>query len=283
MTNPGHASNVCLACASHKKRCDRALPACGTCVARRRACNYDAAADLPRDLGGRRYNPGKKFVALSTTAQNQSSQHPGVASNGGQGDANNEADQRWLVPPNAHAVDESLYGVFHHFTKLNKLTEDLILDRYSRIVHRWLPVLSPSAFHEQVSGYRTEGRLPPADLTVLILALQLIILPTLPISSRPPHSIQELLYNATADAFSQAQVSTTASLRLVQAALLIALREYTCVRPEAAYVSVLTCIGLARIVGLECALGTSSRQAPSEHDSRRERDDLSWSIAMLER
>ncbi len=184
------------------------------------------------------------------------------------------------------SVEESLNQLAQHFTKLTKLTSDDIIDRYFQDFHKLLPIVSPDSFRPEASWYREEGRLPPADLTVLLLAMLLIILPTLDTSVRPSHATQELLYTTTKSAFSQAQASICTSLRLVQAALLVALREYTCVRPAAAYISMMTCVALARVMGIGMTSVRTTRGTQKISDSpleEMERENLAWAIAMLER
>ena len=183
-------------------------------------------------------------------------------------------------------VEVSINQLAQHFTKLAGLTHDSIIDRYFEAFHKWLPVVSPDSLRQEVSWYREEGRLLLADFIVLLLAMLQIVLPSMDPILRPPSATQELLYRVTKSAFSQAQASIGTSLRLVQAGLLIALREYICVRPEAAYVSVMTCVGLARMAGIETALARTKEDSQEISDSRleeMERENVAWAIPMLER
>ncbi len=287
MADMKRAQNVCHACMLRKKACDKALPACGFCASRRLLCRYDIST--PKSQDRRAYNPGRHFVPLqspsppsvSPQAQAMTRQLPSPES---------QKDH----PPLHHSsldvlpqsVEESLNQMAQHFTELTKLTYDNIIDRYFQAFHKWLPVVSPDSFRREASRYREEGRLPPADFTVLLLAMLLIVLPGLDPSLRPPRVSQEFLYTTTKSAFSQAQASICTSLRLVQAALLIALREYTSVRPEAAFISMMTCAGLARVLGIGITSVRTTRDAQITSDSRlenMERENLAWAIAMLER
>jgi len=86
----------------------------------------------------------------------------------------------------------------------------------------------------------------------------LIITPDEPSDSAliPPLG-QDALYRATKSLLSQAQVDICVSLPLVQAALLITICEYAAARPNAAYISIVTCIGLARVLDIkESSVGT---------------------------
>lgn len=259
------AQNVCHACMLRKKACDKALPACGFCASRRLLCRYRYDISAPQGKDRRAYNPGRHFVALQSpyTPIHHSS--------------------LYVLP---QSLEESLNQLAQYFTELTKLTYDNIIDRYFQAFHKWLPVVSPDSFRREASRYREEGRLPPADFTVLLLTMLLIVLPALDPSLRPPRASQEFLYTATKSAFSQAQASICTSLRLVQAAILIALREYISVRPEAAYISMMTCAGLARVIGIGITSVRTARDAPKTSDSgleKMERENLAWAIAMLER
>jgi len=286
MTDTKRAQNVCHACMLRKKACDKALPVCGFCASRRLLCRYDISA--PKSKDQRAYNPGRHFVPLRFPSP------PSVSPQA-------KAMTRQLLPESQkdhipihysslyvlpQSVEESLHQLAQQFTELTKLTYDNIIDRYFQAFHKWLPVVSPDSFRREASRYQEEGRLPPADFTVLLLAMLLIVLPALDPSLRPPRASQEFLYITTKSAFSQAQASICTSLRLVQAALLIAQREYTSVRPEAAYISMMTCAGLARVLGVGITSVRTTRDAQKTSDSRlekMERENLAWAVVMLER
>lgn len=287
MTDTKRAQNVCHACMLRKKACDKAWPTCGFCSSRRLLCKYDIS--VPKSKGQRIYNPGRSFVPLpspsppsvSAQAKTVTRQLPSSES---------QQDHTPLHHLSLYvfqqSVEESLNQLAQHFIELTKLTYDNIVDRYFQAFHKWLPVVSADSFRREASRYREEGRAPPADFTVLVLAMLLIVLPALDPSLRPPRASQELLYTTTKLAFSQAQASICTSLRLVQAELLIALREYTCVRPEAAYTSIMTCVGLARIGGIGITSVRSTTEGPETGDFRSEemeRENLAWTIVMLER
>ena len=269
MTDTEYAPNVCHVCMLRKKACDKALPACDFCVSRQLLCRYDISA--LKNKGLRKYNPGRHFVPL------QSPSPPNVFLQ------SNTATQLYIFP---QSVEKSLNQLTDYFTKLTKLTCNNIVDCYFQNFHKWLPVVSPDSFRREASRCQEEGCIPPADFTVLLLTMLLIILPTLDPSLRPPRSSQELLYMTTKSAISQAQASVCTSLRLVQAAFLIALREYTCVRLEAAYISMMTCAGLARITGIRITsvrnISEMQRIVESQLEET-ETENLALAIAMLER
>ena len=288
MTNTKRAQNVCHACMLRKKACDKALPACGFCARSLLLCRYDTARS--KSKGRRTYNPGRHFVPLQSASPLPPSLSPQAETVTRQLPSHRSQEAHHPVHHSSlyifpQSVEESLNRLVQHFIELTKLTCDNIIDHYFETFQRWLPVVSPVSFRWEASRYR-EGRLPPADFTVLLLAMLLMIIPTLDPSLRPPRASQELLYMTTKSALSQAQASICTSLRLVQTALLIALREYTCVRPEVGYISMMTCVGLARVMGIRITLvrTTTDRLKPSHSQSEdMEREKLAWAIAMLER
>lgn len=75
------------------------------------------------------------------------------------------------------------------------------------------------------------------------------VLPTLQNSSHAC-TPQDLLYQQTRGTLAQAKASLHASLQLVQAARLVAQREYTLRWHEAAYISVHTCVGMMHVAGI---------------------------------
>jgi hypothetical protein len=264
------APNVCQSCKLRKKTCDKALPACAFCSSHHLPCNYD----ISTSKGKRKYYPGKYFVPLRSPSPPK---RPNPLE---------QKDLQHIAFPNSsllifpQTVDTLLNELAQHFLELTKLTCDGIIDQYFQTTHKWLPVLSCDSLRLEASLYQ-EGSLPPADFSVLLLAMLLSILPTLDPALRPAHAVQERLYTSTKSAFCQAQASICTSLRLVQAMLLIALREYTCVRPDAAYVSVITCTGLIRVLAIRTRRDAQTTcEAGLENI---ERNNLTWAMSMFER
>jgi hypothetical protein len=184
------------------------------------------------------------------------------------------------------SVDESLHQLAQHLTELTQLTEEDIIDRYFENFHKWLPVVSPDSFCREASRYREERRVPPAGFTVILLAMLQIILPALEPALRPSGAKRDLVYTSVKSAFAQAQASVCTCVRLVQVAILIALHEYVCVRPQSAYVSMMTCVGLAQVLGIGVKLVGDTRDVERPSNpfvEETETQNLVWAIAMLER
>ena len=111
----------------------------------------------------------------------------------------------------------------------------------------------------------------------------LIVSPPLTHALLPRGVTQEFLYMTTKAAFSQAQASITMSLRLIQAAILITLREYTGTRADSAYVSLMSCAGMARVSGITTTILEGADATGDSPVDRLEKENIAWAIAMLER
>jgi hypothetical protein len=279
MAENKQAQNVCYACNSLKKACDKGLPACNFCTKRGLLCRYDYMALERR--GHRRYNPGRNFVALQTEDANPSDSTSRFASG------------EKLLPLSflcsaGQSLEEIVNQHIQHVIQLANLRRDDIGKRYFQTFHQWIPVVSPDLFHEIEYEYQGRiGHTPPADFSILLLAMCLIIsLPNLGDTSKALPLCRESLYTLVKSLFSQVQAFIPTSLPLVQAQLIIAMCEYACARGKAAYISMTTCIGLARLLGLGKPSMNSFRDQIPNHGIKLvdiERENVRWGIAMLER
>lgn len=161
-----------------------------------------------------------------------------------------------------------------------------IIARYFTGFHPSFPIVSPDSLCHEAAKYQEQEQPPPADFTALLLAMLMIISPPLHPSILPRGITQEFLYTTTKVALSQAQASMSKSVRLVQTAVLITLREYTSGRADAAYISLMGCVGMARLSGISTAeiRKTGDRgTAGGPRADTQEKDNVAWAIAMLER
>lgn len=132
------------------------------------------------------------------------------------------------------------------------------------------------------------GGIPTPDFSILILAMCLITPPPrLGDTPQAPPLSRQGLYIITKSLFAQAQAALCSSIPLVQAIFLIASCEYVCGRPEAAYISICTCSGLVRALGIRDGSGgvaeDRTRNASIELGSPEvERANITSAIAMLE-
>lgn len=121
---------------------------------------------------------------------------------------------------------------------------------------------------------------------MVVLAMLQIVLPALEAPMRASTARRDLVYTSVRSAFAQAQASVCTSVGLVQAGVLIALHEYVCVRPESAYISMMTWAGLAQILGIGLKSVSGTRVGERLSDSfveEKEMGNIVWAIAMVER
>lgn len=290
MTNSDRAQNVCHTCKLRKKACDKALPACGFCKSRHLPCRYALSDSRSQNQPG--YHPGRSFVLLGVPSSADASVLPRAGMGGlsklpafvsGKGYGATIYPSPGEVPWSA---EESLDHLAQHLLRWTGLDHDTVIHRYFQTSHKWMPVISAEALLQDAIGYQERCCLAPADHTALLLAIFLITLPTLGPGSRSPLGSRETLYRTIKSAFGQAQASIGSSVRLLQAALLIAVCEYASGRPATAYISTMACIGMADILGIGVASMKRTRDARGSNDpswGTVERRNLVWAIAMFER
>ena len=288
MPDNQRAPNVCSTCKSRKRACDKSLPACSFCVDRKLVCRYDLPATNRN--GSRKHYPGKHFVAAQTSSPSNVSSAAEIMMR----PLPSPRIQSSMPPPplpglyakgeTPRSIHESLYQQTQYILGLLDTTLECISHQYFQTVHRWLPILVPDHFHEMVATYREKDGIPSSDVSVLLLAMCLIVkLPDLDHATMKPPLSRKYLYTTTKSAFGQGQASCFASSPFVQATLLIATCEYACVRPRAAYVSMMTCVGMARVLGIEVHSMLTSDDGSENSEDKSENPDLGLAIAMLER
>jgi hypothetical protein len=277
MTERERAPNVCNACLRRKKTCDKALPSCGFCANRNLPCRYDIVARSHRGL--RHHHPSRNFVALRTSPD------PDVVAQARLPTGRVTGPLPFCLA--SESIDESIDQQVRSIIKLvNPLHDDDIKTRYFQ--RQWLPAVSPEYLHVVESRRLADGRTPPADVSVLVLAMWLII--TLPDLDVRPASVglsRESIFTTFKLLFSQTQAIRCSSIPLVQAAFIMATCEYTMTRPKTAYISIGTCVSLARVLD-DGDDDDDEGQISYRGDigsllSVTERENLKWSISMLER
>jgi hypothetical protein len=260
MPETQHAHNACRACKLRKKACDKALPTCSFCVQRHFHCFYKYAR--PEIKRPRKYNPGKHFVSLGNLSESDGSVvvHP-----------------RNLPSLEQASFGESINRLVRDAARLTQLSIDAIITHYFQLYDSWLPVISTDIFGHEIPNYRAKGHFRRGSSSVLFLAMLLNVLPSLDDPSRPSRDDQEFLYRATKSAVAGVLASGPCTLSLVQTSYLLAMREYTCTRLEAAYISITTCGSMANILSLKTPDESTS------HEETVTQTNLMWAIAMLDR
>ncbi|CRG83622.1 hypothetical protein PISL3812_00976 [Talaromyces islandicus] len=275
------AKFVCHACNVRKKACNKALPTCSFCASRNLHCRYDVTV---LGKGQRKYNPGRSFVALEPPSP------PWAAS------ASSATSISSVIPvpetpvqdsTDTHFIDRSVKQQVLSIVKLAGRTPEDVSDYYFETFQHACPIVSPQLFKVALTQYSRANDVSPADFSILLLTMYLIT--ALPCLDRPlqlPPVNRDWLYATTKSLFAQAHATVSNSLHLVQAAFFIAVCEYACARPQAAYVSINTCQLLAETLGIEKAtIGTLTSQKDyfETQQADIEKRNLASAIATFER
>lgn len=281
MPEAKRAHFVCHACSVRKKACDKALPTCSFCAKRKLPCRYEVPARSRK--GHRTYNPGRNFVALESPSSSEDHSQAGLARIQTPGYRFPSA----FDIPTSQSIQELLNHQVLDVLNCADLTAEDIGARYFQSFHKLYPIISPQLFHHVEAQYRHGGSIPTAECSLRLLAMYLAT--TLPGPDRSSHHRflnREQLYINIKLLFTQAQATIQPSLSLLQVAFIIAAWEYACCRSEIAYVSISTCSGLARFIGIGIEILKTSKD---EHETVAadfdgiERENTAWAIAMLER
>ena len=278
MGEANRAQNVCQTCALRKKACDKSLPSCGFCTKRDIFCNYGIQQRKQRP--SRTYHPGRNFVAVSTYASSVASWNM------------LETTQGWTNPllqfktcASSQSFDEYAHQHACRILDAANLIPESIGQHYFRVFDRSLPIISLEQFHEVASKFGGSITPPPADYSIMLICMLLVSdVPGLKHRLRS-HSLDRLsIYLTVKVLFSQAQAIVCTSLQLIQAAFLIAACEHLSGRPDVAYISVVSCIGMARSLEVgESPTGVSRTTAGQPGSQSAERMNVDWAIAVLER
>ena len=243
------ASRVCRVCKARKKGCDRQMPRCGYCASRNLVCNYD---DLPAIPSG--------SVAVGTISD-------------------------LLACTTAVTLDDMLNLQVCHVIQRTGLSIHETSERFFRYFHSWLPVISPALFHEAADKF--QPGIPPADFSVLLLAMYLIALhPSGDVRTPQTQPVYpEELWLTVKMFLGHVQALICASTRLVQASILIAAYEYACGRLDAADLSIGTCARMASILGIHRRDKGTNQLLPNANSIARATEawNVWWGVIILER
>lgn len=205
-----------------------------------------------------------------------------------------ETRQAWVSPlfqPVTCASSQSINKDVHqhacHILYAVNLTPEGVGQRYFQAFDHSLPIISPELFHQVALKFGDTFTPPPAGYSILLISMLLIIgLPDQKTGLQSYHLSRESIYMTVKALVSQAQAIICTSLQLVQAAFLVAACEHISGRPEVAYISVVSCIGMARILGIVETPTDISRVAVGNCGSwsmEMEMANVASAIATLER
>lgn len=133
------ASQVCNICKARKKACDKILPTCSYCSKRGLECRYDRSADTAR----------AEAVSVGNLAD-------------------------LLSCNTGPTLDGILNLQVCHVIYRTRISLEQLTERFFRYFHQWLPIISPATFRETAT--RHQHGVPPADFSILLLSMYLIVL-----------------------------------------------------------------------------------------------------------
>lgn len=266
------AAHVCAICKARKKACDKRIPNCGYCKKRSLNCSYSSGQ---RISAGNDVESGLPFLSIYAPSQltwRKSTSKPNYISH----------DQRSGVPApeQACSLDVMLDLHVNHIMQAAGLTPQTISDKYFQGFHVWLPVLCPTMFERARSHYIV----PPADMSILTLAIHLITLrPRSAFPHSPTEAGVEQLYVFVKTLASQVQAEICGSISLLQASLLIAAYEYASGKPKTAYISLSSCSAMAFTLGVNEYRDPQTLTNEEDRLESRQSWNIWWGLVILQR
>lgn len=275
-TKDKHALHVCKSCKARKKRCDKRLPQCEPCRAHGLVCEYEDG-DLRRGRTSN-YHSHEKWRQWNPLRPAESNTSDGIDRNRNQ------------VPPSCLSSALPIIGKDRELghaqwiqvqdvLKVFVLSLDEVANRFFGGVFTWLPILSPQSFRTRLQQFQDET--PSPEFSLLLLAMSLIIIHPLEISSHSSSIALDDLYRITKSTFAHVQATTDVSATMIQASVLIAAYEYACGRLQTAYISIGVSSRMSHVIGLdqhEPKFDTGYTDLQSL-----ERRNIWWGLIILER
>ncbi|KAL2824254.1 fungal-specific transcription factor domain-containing protein [Aspergillus cavernicola] len=246
-TPPAVAANVCAACRSRKRKCNKSLPTCSRCAKMKIECNYtwDVAEPQPTH-----HTSLSDFLLFHVPVTSDQLWLPGTF----------QALQPYQQNINSRGLDIDRFFVGAAMTTLTEQGETLssIMEVYFQHIHPWLPIIHEQTFRAQVSQLEYT---PVAETALLFFTILLLM---------REHDQQIRIYPLCRYLFSFVQLVRSPSLVVVQAGILLSVYELGAGHSHAASLSIGTCARLGYVL----RLNMDKRQTPQ---------DLSWTTAEEQR
>jgi hypothetical protein len=289
----GKALHACSSCRKQKKGCDKALPSCSVCRRLHRVCVYDPipSALAPDNLEslGRRISDLENELRehrelCEGQARSESSRVPNAAPEG-----RNEAHFLSSAPfPNSFFLDVNVFKrrrlkaprpqmSIHDniFTEIgNDLEIRATVGAYFFSTATWMSIVSRN-IHQEISA---PIEMAP-DIVLLILCMKLA-------NERLTFDIQDprtRLYSLAKNFFLTVESSGFASIRLLQAGILLCLYETGHAIYPQAYISIGHIGRLGQAIGLHNTGVPQLALEPGNWDEMEERRRVWWAVYILDR
>lgn len=253
------ASQACLACRKQKRKCDKALPACTLCSRMKRACSYTdpSSGQNNNDLALLREKVQlleARLESVSILSDNTSQKSlrwsPGSSATSISTPVNPSF-------PSSFFLDTELFNRIHGSIPRPQIPVPVamkaalgtavdiqaVISTYFISIHDWLPIVSKTRLHRQLSNTFPELS---ADLTLLLTTLKMMI-------SYPQdgiHPAESPLYCMAKQFLATVETGGLLTIHVLQTAVLIAAYEIGHGIYPAAHLSAGHCARLGQTLGL---------------------------------
>ncbi|VUC26603.1 unnamed protein product [Clonostachys rosea] len=277
------AQRACSTCRKQKRKCTRELPECSLCLKHGRRCDYDEAIPAP-DV----QQPPCSHPHLSPYSASNTHASP-FRSNG--------SSQDLALPLLAQSKFPASFFLDHDaFQLLGRSIEPAAVkfptsvldpvrdqarirsdvDIYFNSTHTFFPIISKTRLYREIGN---TGHSINADTALLLSALRLHVQ-----SSDDSDPSSRETYKAVKAFFAQVEVSNIISVRLLQAALLIALYEVSNAVYPMAYLTVGHCARIGHALGMHARKSAPQiSPAPASSTELEERNRTWWAVILLDR
>ncbi|KAL4905959.1 hypothetical protein BDW74DRAFT_177652 [Aspergillus multicolor] len=266
---PHRAPNVCNICKLRKKRCDKTLPRCGYCRRQSLDCRY-TIPPAPRARGRVRVSaqspptPPASHASPYTASPIQFPSRPLLCSPLTSASASDN-------DPRLNSWNEAVHSEAYRLIRETGRFFDDVTVAYFASVHVFVPLISREQFHRHLFSFGASPVPDVGDFSLLLLVVGLITYHPARAQAQAAAGNIDLptLYLTAKSLFAQAQVllTSTPSLYLIQAGLLLAVFEYAHGNPDLALVTITGVARLALVAGLDAGLSPDVALSASASDN----------------
>ncbi|KUJ19923.1 uncharacterized protein LY89DRAFT_731169 [Mollisia scopiformis] len=287
--------HACSSCRRQKKGCDKAFPSCSACLRLRRACVYDAGPSPPlpenfeslaRRLSNLEHEMNEHRALCETKVDNRGQgfnsevddvNTDGYAFPGSSAfpsvfflDVNVFRRHRLKAPTPQVTVQDNIFREIGDDVEIRATVGEFFFS-----VSPWMAIVAKKQFYQEISALPIE--MAP-DVTLLLLCMKLIIQKPDPKKSPRTH-----LFAVTKNFYLTVESSGFASMRLLQAAILISLYETGHAIYPQAYISIGHVARLGQAIGLHDTDRPQLALEPGNWEQMEERRRVWWAVYILDR
>ncbi|KAH8703165.1 putative fungal-specific transcription factor [Talaromyces proteolyticus] len=263
--DPPQAHQVCISCKKRKRKCNKARPKCSSCLERNLNCEYSAPRKSSDSTSVLDQLPNSFFVddgpadAQSIDIPTILFLDPTILRNG-----------YVEISRTANLVPEPILRLLGDLEEIEEISS-----RFFGHIHLWMPFISKKRFYEIHLRPSFQSR---PDIVLLLLSLKLIT--TLPPTQ--PRNPRTSLYKTIKHFYLELEGSSTLSILILQAGVLLAFYELGHAIYPAAYLSIGACARYAHALGIN-ASGKLNKGRVVTLVEVEERRRVWWAIVILDR